>query len=142
MSGLPLRLWWIAASALLVCIGSFGPWAKVLFVSAGGLDGDGWITLVAGLAALALLAVYARAASRPRPAWPLLVVLVAGAIATAVGLYDWVNIETAIDDELFSDAVSVGWGLVLVTFAGASLVLAAAVTLARRSAESSPVPTA
>lgn len=142
MSGLPLRLWWIAASALLVCIGSFGPWAKVLFVSAGGLDGDGWITLVAGLAALALLAVYARAASRPRPVWPLLVVLVAGAIATAVGLYDWVNIETAIDDELFSDAVSVGWGLVLVTFAGASLVLAAAVTLARRSAESSPAPTA
>lgn len=142
MSGLPLRLWWIAASALLVCIGSFGPWAKVLFVSAGGLDGDGWITLVAGLAALALLAVYARAASRPRPSWPLLAVLVAGAIATAVGLYDWVNIETAIDDELFSDAVSVGWGLVLVTFAGASLVLAAAVTLARRSAESSPAPTA
>jgi hypothetical protein len=137
----PLRFWWIGVSALLVCVGSIGPWAKVLFISVGGLDGDGWITLIAGLCALALLAVYVRGTQRPRPVWPLGLLLIAGVIAGGTGIYDWAQIESVVgdtsEDALFDlgSAVSVGWGLVLVTLSAASLVAATVVTAGRRGQE-------
>jgi hypothetical protein len=146
----PLRFWWIGVSALLVCLGSVGPWAKVLFVTASGLDGDGWISLIAGLAALALFAVYVRSDRRPRPLWPLVLILGAGGVAAAIGVYDWSKIEgvvndTSQEDDPFdlSSSVTVGWGLVLVTLAGFSLCLSAIVTFVRRRQEpSAPVPPA
>jgi hypothetical protein len=130
-------------SALLVCIGSFGPWAKVLFVSANGLDGDGWLTLIAGLAALGLFAVYVRADRRPRPVWPLILILLAGAAAAAVGVSDWSEIEGVVEGSTGEDnpldvEVSVGWGLVLVTIAGISLVLSAIAVIVRRGQEPGP----
>jgi hypothetical protein len=140
VSRAPLRFWWIGASALLVCVGSIGPWANVLFVSVGGLDGDGWITLVIGLAALALFAVYVRSPKRPRPRWALLLILLAGVAAGIAGAYDWSNIQGIInegqnEENLFASSISVGWGLVLVTLAGFSLAVAALATVAHRTQE-------
>ena len=143
MSRQPLRLWWIGVSALLICIGSVGPWAKVLFISANGLDGDGWITLIAGLAALAFFAVYVRSDRRPRPAWPLVLIFLAAGIAAAVGVYDWSEIQNVIDDDVsednpFAGSISVGWGLVLVTVASFSLAISVVVAFLRRGREPAP----
>lgn len=145
MSRQPLRFWWLGLSALFVCIGSLGPWAKVLFITANGLDGDGWITLLAGLAALAGFAVYLRSQNRPRPAWPLVLILVAGIVAGATGAYDWSRIQRVVSDSPskddpfnFSSAVSVGWGLVLVTLAGFSLAFSVVAMFLRRHEEPDP----
>jgi hypothetical protein len=119
-----------------------GPWAKVLFVSANGLEGDGWITLIAALASLGLFAVYVRSDRRPRPMWPLLLILLAAGLSALVGIYDWSEIEGVVDtsseDEPFDVSVSIGWGLVLVTFASISLAMASVVTLLRRAREPAP----
>ena len=135
----PLRFWWIGASALFVCIGSFGPWAKIFVITANGLDGDGWLTLVAGLAALGLIAVYVRSNRRPRPMWPLLATVVLAGIAAAIGVYDWAQIERVVDtsseEEPFDFSISVGWGLVLMTISAFSLGISALVVLFRRARE-------
>jgi hypothetical protein len=117
----------------------------VLFFTANGLDlDDGWVTLVAGLAALTGFAVYLRSERRPRRWWPLVLILVAGLVAGGTGAYDWARIQGVINDAdsesdpfNLSSAVSVGWGLVLVTVAGFSLFLSVVVMFLRRDEEPS-----
>jgi len=141
----PLRFWWLGLSALLICVGSVGPWARVLFFTANGLDGDGWISLLAGLAALGLFAIYLRSLQRPRPAWPLVLILVLAGLAAAVGVHDWSEIQGVVDeasqeDDPFgiSSTVSVGWGLVLMTIASFSLAFSIVAMFLRRSEEPAP----
>jgi hypothetical protein len=144
--GYPLRFWWLGASAALMIIGSFGPWVRALFISASGLDGDGWFTLIAGAVAVVLTMLYARTMRRPRPWWPLLVCVVAAGVGVAVTLNIWIDVESADgsggsttdEEDLFdfdTDAlVSVGWGLVMTLVASISLALAAAFNFFRRAA--------
>lgn len=144
LAGQPWWFWWVGISAALVCVGSIGPWASLLFISVSGTKGDGQITLVLGLAALILVAVYALTSRRPRPAWPLILIVLAGLGAGGTGAYDWANLQRAIsdaesEDNIFSATISVEWGLVLMTIAGFSLALAAFITYLRRSREPAPV---
>jgi hypothetical protein len=139
----PWWFWWMGVSALLVCIGSMGPWATVLFITVGGLNGDGQFTLVLGLAALVFLAVYVRSTRRPRPAWPVALIVLAGLAAGLAGAYDWSNLHRAAsdaenEDNIFSATISVGWGLVVMTVAGFSLAVAGITTYARRPHEPEP----
>ena len=50
----PLATLLAGLCALLVIVGSFGPWAKVLIITVDGMDEDGGVTLFLGLVALAI----------------------------------------------------------------------------------------
>ena len=117
--------------AVLVVIGSIGPWATIADSGVGGLDGDGWITLV-----LALLAGgFAAAVFAPAPVARIMrwLVLPWTLIALLVTVIDIVDISSTSSEfsNQFSDDVftlSVGWGLWLV-LAGSIITLVAAVAL-------------
>lgn len=112
----------IGAGALVV-IGSIGAWGKVFAISINGTEGDGVYTLILGLAAAAVMCVRLTAATW----WPNLVALACLAIAGVVGVIDWNNMQRVVDDLAFPGAISVGWGLKLMTiasFLGAILAVA------------------
>ena len=106
----------------VVVVAAFLPWARVSLgifsVSKNGVDGDGVITLILGLAigGASLLNVYGRL----RCGLMAVGSVILGGIIAAIGVYDWADLEGAADEtELVS--VSVGVGLVLTTFAGFGL---------------------
>lgn len=108
-------------SALLVLIGSVGPWATANGQSINGTaDGaDGIITLICAIAAAATIGATASLpAGVPRIAvqWA---TVVFGLAITVIGIID-------IQDVNSSGFVSAGWGLWLVVLAGAALTVAGA----------------
>ncbi len=153
ISGYPLRMWWLGASAALVIIGSFGPWARALFVSVSGTDGDGVVTLLGGVAAVGAAFFFARTSLRPRPWWPLALCLGVAVVGVGITANVWWDLETSdgsedssstSDDEFAFDfdtdaLVTVSWGLMLTLVASISLAVAAAFNFRRRNAiESAP----
>lgn len=130
MSG--LRIGGIAA-ALFVVIGSFLPWATVDTwigtFSASGTDGDGVITLLLGLAAGALIALWKR---------PLVIIAaVAAGLAALVALVDLVDLGRAIGDNGFAD-VTPGIGLILTLLAAMAAAALAVVGQAQLAKEGHP----
>jgi hypothetical protein len=147
ISGYPLRFWWLGASAALIIIGSFGPWARALFVSVSGTDGDGVATLLGGVAAVVGAFLYARTSARPRPWWPLALCLVVAVVGIGITANVWWDLESSdgaeessstTDDEFAFDfdtyaIVTVSWGLVLTLVASISLAVAAVFNFLRRA---------
>lgn len=106
------RLAWGLVSAIAMAIGSIGTWATAGPFSVTGTtsSGDGWITL--GIA----VALGVLVAGRRLP-W---LALPAALVAAGIGVGDAIHILSGnSDNEWFS--VSLGWGLVLVIVASASL---------------------
>jgi Protein of unknown function (DUF2510) len=119
---LPGAFWGLLAASVAVGIGSVGPWATNALVTAGGLDGDGWITLV--MAAISAVALYQAYTSNPFQIN--LAPVIAGLVAAGLGIYDAVQIEDAGDTRLFGEAVdvaNVGWGLYLVIAGGIGMAV-------------------
>lgn len=114
---LPLEYAGAVGATVLMIIGAIGPWAKVLFVSVSGIDGqrDGWIVLVLAILSLIALASVLRGAPARKVATG---IAVDGLIAGGVAIYDWTDLPqgNAIA------TVSPGWGLYLTVFASAALV--------------------
>ena len=111
--------WWAVASAAVMVLGSFGPWAKVLgIISVNGTDGDGWIVIVAAIVAIGLITLRERRGLR---LWSLILAAVAGALAAATAIYDWTDLNRVADETGLVDA---GWGIYLATIGSVSLVLA------------------
>lgn len=107
------RVGGIAAAAIVV-LGSFLPWATVdtFFGSftANGLDGDGRVTLVLGLAAGVLVGLWKR---------PTVIVgAVLSGLAVLIAVVDLVDLARAFDDDLGLADVSPGIGLILTLLAG------------------------
>lgn len=106
-------------------VGSFGPWARVLFVTVSGVDGDGWFVVGAAVVALVMLYLHAK---QPLRRWPLIVSAVAGGVALAIVISDGKDIfgdqSSGEEDDLFgdSDLISPGWGIVMAGLASASLI--------------------
>jgi hypothetical protein len=127
---------WIAlGAAVAIVIGSLGTWVTALggIVTANGTEGDGSITLIFALVALAGLGAYW---NKPRR-WTAVGVLVLGILAFGIGIYDLVNIETAVDtDAAAVGGVSAGWGLYLVVL-GSGILGLTSFGLARRPAPAS-----
>jgi Protein of unknown function (DUF2510) len=129
------RFLWGIASCILVAVGSIGTWATIGPVAISGTSNgrDGTLTLI--LVALAAVPVLRRG--------PHIGVAILGLLIVAVGAYDTIDIGNAgTRGTLFSP--SVGWGLVMVDIAGASLVVWALVDRAgsrTRQAISPPPPT-
>jgi hypothetical protein len=120
----PGAFWWAAGSAVFMAVGSFGPWARALFINVSGLEGDGVITLAIAVAAAAALWRYAATGN---PAF--LIAITAGAVvAAAIGIYDATEIESQSSIDFFGEQLelaSVGWGLYLMIAASISLAIAA-----------------
>jgi hypothetical protein len=118
----PNDFWALGAAVLAVVVGSIGPWVTNPLISRGGLDGDGWITLVlAGLTGATLVAAYSKAPIRT--GWG---PIVAGVLIAAVGIIDAVDIEEKGNTQLLGESVDVaniGWGLYMVIAGGVALVV-------------------
>jgi hypothetical protein len=118
-------LWWGLVSAVVMVIGSFGPWAKVLgLVTVNGTDegGDGWVVIVA--AAIGVVALFLwRTRSRR---W-LILTVVAAAAALATTIYDRVDLEGTTDGVDVGALVDASWGIYVAMIGSASLALAAIV---------------
>lgn len=112
------RFLWGLATALMLALGSFGPWATLGPFSVSGLDNgrDGIITLIIAIVAGVLICI-----RRGNP-----VTLLLGIAAAGVGIYDTANVSSA-GNELFTP--SVGWGLVMVDIAAVSLIVWAVVAI-------------
>lgn len=120
---MPGDFWAMLAAVVAVGIGSVGPWVSNPLISVGGLDGDGWITLI--LAAFGAVALYRAYNADPvqLTGWG---APIAGVIAAGVGIYDAVQIEDASNTAIFGQNVDVanpGWGLYLVIAGGIAMVV-------------------
>ena len=135
MAEVPLRLWWVVVSAVLMTVGAFGPWATVLFFSISGMEGGGWFVLGGGIVVLFMAALHwrQRSGDRYRPWWPFAVGFIAAAIAAAVAIYNVVDVESVAGEEFFDEAVSVGWGLWLAVLASVSAMAALVTALLARN---------
>ena len=119
--------WWALASAALMVVGGFAPWASVLEVlSVSGTDGgDGWFLIFGGVIAGGLLIV--RFVTESRRIWFLVVSLVLALLCVLVSIVDLVDIAGLAEGEGgidLSDAVSAEWGLYLSLLASISLAAA------------------
>lgn len=94
----------IAGGALLA-VGSFLPWITLtqggVSDSATGMDGsDGWVTLTAGLVAVAVGAIALRASRRALG----VLAMVAGLVGAGLGVYDALTVKDSIAGEVASQA--------------------------------------
>jgi hypothetical protein len=121
---------WALASAALMIIGAFGPWAKVLVVSINGTDAsrDAWVVASAGF--FGGLLVYVRRADTASGAWALL----AGVIGALPAVYVRQHLKHWISDSgpTAQAWIHVGWGLDVAVVASISLAVAGAAGLIRR----------
>jgi len=113
--------------ALLAIVGSMGPWARALFVTKNGTDGDGVLTLLLGIAALVVSGVRtARPDQWRRAGW---VAVVSFGLAALIGAYDWSNVSDVAGQT--GGLVEVGWGLVVMTLAAVAGGVCALIDMVR-----------
>ncbi|SRR5712691_518139 len=115
-------LWWGIASVVVMVIGSFGPWAKILgFVTVNGTDDghDGWVVIVsAAVGAVALLLFWAKAR------WWLIFAELAAGVGLATTIYDRVDLGGTSGGFDFGQIADPGWGIYVAMFGSASLAVA------------------
>ncbi|RRD07337.1 hypothetical protein EII34_02300 [Arachnia propionica] len=119
--------------ALLAIIGSCGTWVSASFlgqtleVSGLDQDGDGRLTLVLAIVAVALLALGAFLPALKNQIWPPIVVLVAGVLILLILLINLINGAKVIGDaNKYGASISPGWGVILLLI-GTLVFLAGAV---------------
>ncbi|MDA0270829.1 MAG: hypothetical protein O2919_07335 [Chloroflexi bacterium] len=111
-------------SGSMIIVGALLPWARVGIFSVAGTDGDGMVTLIVGMSIVAVALAWGLGRGARGP---LLAISLLGIVVLAIGIYDAVNISTAIRDfrsEMDGNmlaglfAPSVGMGLVVTIFGG------------------------
>jgi hypothetical protein len=108
------------SAALVVIIGSLGPWATFGPFSASGTQGDGIVSMV-----FAIITAFMVWRWSGKPAmWKLAIGMLAAALALATTGYDVVNIS--------GSGVALGWGLILALLGSVGLVVSAARLVRRR----------
>jgi hypothetical protein len=137
--------WGCFAGALLMIVGSFGPWIDALggIVSKSGLDGDGWFTLVFGVAILALSISARGGGSRGRWSYAVCAfIALLGFIIFFVDGSDAWGEEADTGSELFGDAdvLDVAWGLWAVGV-GSGIATISGIVAAIMSKSEPPAPT-
>ena len=106
-------------SVLVALVGSFLPWARVLFLTVNGTDGDGMFTAV--LSAITLFLIYSskRAIANKATGRKQLGLATSFiAIATAIYVYDLANLTSLTSDdsdEFFEITVQPGFGIIIGT---------------------------
>jgi uncharacterized oligopeptide transporter (OPT) family protein len=124
--------WLVIGGAVAAIVAAFLPWitATAAFVGSvhrNGLDGDGQITLVLGVAAVVLAVVALR--GNPAPLAALVIVAGLGALIAVIGVIDYVDAKNRIGDLTAEErrliAISIGAGLYLTIAAGIAVVVGA-----------------
>jgi hypothetical protein len=125
--GVPKTLWWAVGSIVLMLVGAFGPWAKVLgIVTVNGTDdgNDGWIVVGAAAVAVIVIGSFVRWPRR----WLLTLSVLAGVAGAATAAYDINNINglAPASESLFGgvSVVDAGWGIYLALISSISLIVA------------------
>jgi hypothetical protein len=116
---------WGLVSAVVMVIGSFGPWATVLgLVTVNGTDdgGDGWVVIVAAAVGAVAMLLWRLRSRR----W-LILAVIAGAAGLATTIYDRIDIEGTTDGVDVGALVDADWGIYVAMIGSASLVAAAIV---------------
>jgi hypothetical protein len=121
-----VRAWsWVAfGGGLAAVVGAFLPWARVLVFTVNGTDGDGQLTLAAGVVAAAVAAPVALGHANKLAH---IATVLCGVGVLFVGIYDLTNLRDFDDeaaDDLFSVEVTPGAGLYLTVAAGATMTIA------------------
>jgi len=129
-------LWWALGSAVLMVIGSFGPWAKIFVFSANGTDGDGWIVILAALAAAGALWRYWFVRTR---VW-LVIAFLGGVAGVATTVIDRINLQDVIDRSPFGGLLRPGWGIYAAMLGSASLCAAVAALWVLRAEPTAATP--
>ena len=115
----PKSFWWAIASGIVMVVGGFGPWARVLgLVSLNGTEGDGWIVIGAAVVALAVILLRQRL---EHGLWLLILAFVAAVIGAVTAIYDWNNISGFANE---SGIVETAWGVYFAAVGSVSLALA------------------
>jgi len=131
----PRSYWWCVGSLVLMVVGAFGPWAKVLIITINGTDDgkDGWVVVGAAAVAAVFLGLYLWR----RKTWVVVLPVLAGCLAAATAGYDISDINSLASSELGSDVVSTEWGIFVALVGSISLALAsvALIVETRRSAQ-------
>ena len=118
-------LGWGFVSTIVMVIGSFGPWAKVLgVITVNGTDGggDGWVVIVAAAVGAVALLLW-RVRSRR---W-LILTVIAAAAGLATTIYDRVDLEGTNDGVDLGALVDASWGIYVAMIGSASLAVASIV---------------
>jgi hypothetical protein len=102
--------------AVLIVVGSIGPWVEVAGTTIWGIEGDGSLTIIFGLIAAGLATMQLLGQAQRQRGWVLRLLFLAFALTAAVGLIDWVDLGRTIDG--VSLDARVGWGLPLMTVGG------------------------
>lgn len=111
-------------SGSMIILGALLPWAKIGIFSVAGTDGYGMFTLIAGISVLAVALAWGLGRGAKGP---LFAISTLGIVVLAIGIYDAVNISTAIrdfrnemDDNMFAGlfAPSIGMGLIITILGG------------------------
>ena len=114
------------ASAVVIVVGSFLPWASLGALSVSGTDGDGGLTLILGLMVGGAMALWWMHECEAR--WQLIASAIAGVLVVGITGYDMTEVQSLIDDteslEAFGLEVSIGLGLVVTFLGGVGVVIA------------------
>lgn len=147
MSRATTGLWIAIAGAVVIAVGSLGPWAKALGQTMAGTEADGVITLV--LAALALAVLWVVGSTTK--AWPALVALLIGLAVLTTGVIDYIDIndttelvrDLAEEEDDLLGALRIqanadtlrnpAWGIYLVIAGGVVVAVASAVAWLEKS---------
>lgn len=95
-----------AVAGFFILLGSFMPWASLWGYSVSGLEGDGWFTIIVGLAIVALSLCYLFLARLRGMLWVPIATSVLGAVALFIAIADIVNVS--------SERLDMGAGLVVI----------------------------
>jgi len=113
--------WFALLSAVLLIVGSFGPWATALnIVSISGTHGDGWIVIAIAAFAITMLWRHARTGTRGAIVW----VTLAGVGSAIIGLVDRSDIANKGSGDLLGQHVTLvrpAWGIYMVIVASIAL---------------------
>lgn len=111
----PPMLWATLAAGVLVALGSLGPWVTFFVFSVAGTSSElGLFTLVTGGVASGLSILRMNGKGR----WTLITCSIGFALCAIIGILVWAQLEVLTNgDDLFSQALSAGWGLVIMTIA-------------------------
>ncbi len=137
LSTQPRRVWWALASAVLMVIGGFGPWATALdTINVAGTEGDGWFVIIGGAIAGTLLWRHAKAGARGLA----IGAVVIGALCTVITLYDLSDVNNVADAAGLGSVIDPAWGLYLSILASASMTAAAVAALRAGRATTTVTP--
>jgi hypothetical protein len=140
LTGQPKGFYWAALGVLAIVAGSLGPWARAVFVTVNGTEGDGKYFLVGCIFIVASLWGYARSGSKGGLIFPVIAGLFIG--GDSISILNRIN--DASHTTLFGKEITVAtpeWGIYATMIGGGVLVIASLVLAfsRREEAETTPV---